>query len=75
MVGPHVPVAQRQEVLRVAGVVVGEEYPAEQAGESRIGEMVPQTPLRDGVRSHQELLAGRSFDVFVERIGFEHAGK
>jgi hypothetical protein len=32
-------------------------------------------PLGDGVRSHQELLAGRSLDVFVERVGAEHAGE
>ena len=31
--------------------------------------------LRDGVRRHKELLSGRSLDVFIERVGIEHAGK
>jgi hypothetical protein len=28
-----------------------------------------------GVRSHEELLSGRSLDVCVERIGAQHAGQ
>ena len=40
----------------------------------RIEDDVP-VQLREGVRSHEELLSGRSFDVFVERIGIEHAGE
>jgi hypothetical protein len=37
--------------------------------------MMPIVPLGEGVRSHEELLSGRSLDVFVERIGIEHAGE
>jgi hypothetical protein len=37
--------------------------------------MMPIVQLGEGVRSHEELLSGRSLDVFVERIGTEHAGE
>ena len=41
------------------------------------GELVTPVvrPLGEGVRSHEELLAGRSFDVLVERVGIQHAGE